>query len=176
MIWAIDQDDDRLTALESLTGKDIDPSFGLSPTSDEDQWNLSQCLYTKCGDVCPDGWKTMTDLNEDADGNACNWAINQITGFYNPQRRFCCPPWGAPDPKVCHWSDGCYSDCGVGEVCAFPPAHFPLSYFPVVANNPVPDHHGARQPRQPGRLYLPFWTARILLPFRFGPHGFAVQC
>lgn len=59
MIWAIDQDDERYTALESLLGKDIDPGVDLSPTVDSDQFELSSCMYTNCGDVCPDGTKQM---------------------------------------------------------------------------------------------------------------------
>lgn len=59
MIWAIDQDDERYTALESLLGKDIDPGVDLSPTVDSDQFDLSKCMYTNCGDVCPDGTKQM---------------------------------------------------------------------------------------------------------------------
>ncbi|KAL7938018.1 glycoside hydrolase family 18 protein [Trichoderma chlorosporum] len=115
MIWAIDQDDERYTALESLLGKDIGPGVDLSPTKDSNQFDLSQCMYTKCGDICPDGTKEMTWINQDADGNACK-GIERFFGFEQPQRRFCCPPWGAPDPASCHWSDGCHSQCDVGEI------------------------------------------------------------
>ncbi|KAL7793735.1 glycoside hydrolase family 18 protein [Trichoderma ceciliae] len=115
MIWAIDQDDERYTALESLLGKDIDPGVDLSPTEDSDQFDLSLCMYTKCGDVCPDGTKQMTWIDQDGDGNSCR-GIERFFGYYQPQRRFCCPPWGAPDPTTCHWSDGCYCQCDVGEI------------------------------------------------------------
>lgn len=59
MIWAIDQDDERYTALESVLGKDIDPGVDLSPTKDSDRFSLSLCMYTKCGGVCPDDTKAM---------------------------------------------------------------------------------------------------------------------
>ncbi|UKZ63160.1 uncharacterized protein TrAtP1_004390 [Trichoderma atroviride] len=115
MIWAIDQDDERYTALESVLGKDIDPGVDLSPTKDSDRFSLSLCMYTKCGDVCPDNTKAMTWLDQDSDGNSCR-RIGRFFGFDQPLRRFCCPPWGAPDQATCHWSKGCYSQCDIGEI------------------------------------------------------------
>lgn len=53
----------------------------------------------------------QTKLNLDGDGNGC-----PNSGKDSQQRAFCCPPWSAPDPASCHWTDKCGAECETGEV------------------------------------------------------------
>ncbi|KAM0814064.1 putative chitinase [Seiridium cardinale] len=108
MVWAIDQDDDGFNALKALTHKDIDPQFDEDSLIDD--FDISKCEYMDCNDECLSGWKEMTRLNLDQDGQGCKGA-----GKNSKQRPFCCQPWGAPDPETCHWTK-CGQACGEGEI------------------------------------------------------------
>jgi GH18 family chitinase len=58
-IWAVDQDDESLTALKGLTGKDLVSQVKKSDTLGA--FNLDLCFITECGMpyTCPSGFSTM---------------------------------------------------------------------------------------------------------------------
>lgn len=110
LVWAVDMDDAYFTALKSVTGKDITPTIGESATLGN--FNTDKCLITNCGGDCPDGFTSMTRLNQDANGNVCS-------GKNHKQRQLCCPSWGSPDPSTCRFrgtASECYGQCDPGEV------------------------------------------------------------
>ncbi|KAJ6007241.1 hypothetical protein N7540_011217 [Penicillium herquei] len=107
-IWAIDMDDSSFTALKAVTGTDLEPTVGPSETIGN--WNVNDCFTTPCGVDCAEGFKTMTELNYNDNGQACSKGLT---------RSLCCAPWGAPDPATCKWNGSpnyCYGQCAPGEV------------------------------------------------------------
>ncbi|KAK8103189.1 glycoside hydrolase family 18 protein [Apiospora sp. TS-2023a] len=112
LIWAVDQDDDSLTALKAVTGKDIMARTAMSKTYGE--WNVGDCYITECGDKCLAHWVNMFELNLDRGLVGC-----PKSGENSKQRQYCCPPWGAPDTSKCSWrgnSPNCFGQCEPGEV------------------------------------------------------------
>ncbi|UKZ78670.1 hypothetical protein TrVFT333_006416 [Trichoderma virens FT-333] len=109
MVWAVDQDDDGFNALKALTNREVDAKV---PESDSLDFDISQCYYTECGGECSpnQGFKEMTRLNLDRYGKGC-----PKSGKDSKQRALCCPPWGAPDPATCHWTNSCTESCEDGE-------------------------------------------------------------
>ncbi|KAH8738309.1 hypothetical protein BGZ61DRAFT_583252 [Ilyonectria robusta] len=110
LIWAIDQDDDRYTALKAVTGKDISPRIEESDTFEH--WDVSKCFVSGCKEDCGDGFTKMTNLNDDA-------KTQRGCGGNHKQRSLCCPSWGAPDPKTCSWQGSapwCYETCKDGDI------------------------------------------------------------
>ncbi|KAI4763235.1 glycoside hydrolase [Aureobasidium sp. EXF-3400] len=110
LLWAVDMDDAHFTGLKSITGKDLIPRIGESATLGH--FNTDKCFITHCKDSCPDGFDSMTKLNQDANGKGCS-------GKDHKQRQLCCPAWGAPDPASCRFrgkASECYGQCNPGEV------------------------------------------------------------
>ncbi|KAG9952210.1 glycoside hydrolase family 18 protein, partial [Aureobasidium melanogenum] len=110
LLWAVDMDDAHFTALKSVTGKDLVPKIGESSTLG--YFNTDKCFITNCKGSCPDGFTSLTSLNENANGKGCS-------GKDHKQRQLCCPSWGAPDPSTCRFrgtASECYGQCNPGEV------------------------------------------------------------
>ncbi|OTB02455.1 glycoside hydrolase family 18 protein [Hypoxylon sp. CI-4A] len=104
LIWAIDQDDDSLTALQAV----ISPrelGFG-APLGEQDDWQSSNehCYVTPCDGKCDPGDVKITD---------------QKCGIGDKRSRLCCPLSGAPNPKDCAWRGNprlCNGHCHDDEV------------------------------------------------------------
>lgn len=88
LIWAIDQDDEHLTALQAV----ISPKKlgDLGAAGDKDDWQSSNkhCYITSCDGNCDAGDIKITD---------------QPCGDDDKRSKLCCPLSGAPDPKECAW-------------------------------------------------------------------------
>ncbi|KAK3347619.1 glycosyl hydrolases family 18-domain-containing protein [Neurospora tetraspora] len=106
LIWAIDQDDEHLTALQAV----ISPKKlgDLGAAGDKGDWQSSNkhCYITSCGGNCDTGDIKITD---------------QECGDDNKPSKLCCPLSGAPDPKECRWRGGettrwCNGRCNDDEV------------------------------------------------------------
>lgn len=106
LIWAIDQDDEHLTALQPV----ISPKKlgDLGAAADKGGWQSSNkhCYITSCGGNCDTGDIKITD---------------QECGDDNKRSKLCCPLSGAPDPKGCKWRGGettrwCNGRCNDDEV------------------------------------------------------------
>ncbi|EAQ84573.1 hypothetical protein CHGG_08587 [Chaetomium globosum CBS 148.51] len=104
LIWAIDQDDEHLTALQAV----ISPKKlgDLGAASDKDDWQSSNkhCYITSCDGNCDAGDIKITD---------------QPCGEDDKRSKLCCPLSGAPDPKECTWRGNptlCNGHCHDDEV------------------------------------------------------------
>ncbi|KFY45856.1 hypothetical protein V494_00722 [Pseudogymnoascus sp. VKM F-4513 (FW-928)] len=104
LIWAIDQDDEHLTALQAV----ISPKKlgDLGAASDGDDWQSSNkhCYITSCDGHCDAGDIKITD---------------QPCGDGDKRSKLCCPLSGAPDPEECTWRGGapwCNGHCHDDEV------------------------------------------------------------
>jgi chitinase len=87
LIWAIDQDDDQLAALQAVL--DPKPVKAFAMTKGDENWTGSNemCYVTECDGKCKSGYIKITDQK-------C---------AKNKKSQLCCPLSGAPDPKECHW-------------------------------------------------------------------------
>ncbi|KAJ4199396.1 hypothetical protein NW767_008204 [Fusarium falciforme] len=106
LIWAIDQDDDRYTALKAVTGDEISPRVEESEVIGH--WDVNKCYVTECKVDCRDGFTKMTNLNDDS-------KTKKGCGGNHKRRTLCCPSWGAPDPSTCSWKD-CRGTCDAGDI------------------------------------------------------------
>jgi chitinase len=104
LIWAIDQDDENLTALQAV----ISPKKlgDLGAAGDKDDWQSSNkhCYITSCDGNCDAGDIKITD---------------QPCGDDDKRSKLCCPLSGAPDPKECTWRGNvpwCNGHCHDDEV------------------------------------------------------------
>ncbi|KAH6651435.1 glycosyl hydrolases family 18-domain-containing protein [Truncatella angustata] len=106
LIWAIDQDDEHLSALQAV----ISPKKlgDLGAAADEGDWQSSDkhCYITSCDGNCDAGDVKITD---------------QPCGDDDMRSKLCCPLSGAPDPKECTWRGGetsnwCNGHCHDDEV------------------------------------------------------------
>ncbi|KAK4241773.1 hypothetical protein C8A03DRAFT_30078 [Achaetomium macrosporum] len=125
MIWSIDQEDTKFTALKGLTGKDL-PTFSdaLAATkSAAGNWasqNGQKCIMTEClGDDRVGGW-------------GAGWAIAPGGGAFknncgkNENKYILCPL--NQMPSSCTWRGGetkcaCHGQCHAGEVTLFHSRH-----------------------------------------------------
>ncbi|KAJ4244051.1 hypothetical protein NW762_014664 [Fusarium torreyae] len=110
LIWAIDQDDDRYTALKAITGDEISPRVKESEVLGH--WDVNKCYVSECKEDCRDGFTRMTNLNDDA-------KTKRGCGGNHKQRSLCCPSWGAPDPSTCSWKGSwpsCSETCEKGDI------------------------------------------------------------
>ncbi|KAG7115614.1 Chitotriosidase-1 like protein [Verticillium longisporum] len=103
LIWAIDQDDDQLSALSAVL--DPKPLGDFRSDKADDSWTGSneKCYVSKCGKGCSPGDIKIT---EQKCGNG-------------KKSQLCCPLSGAPDPKDCTWRGGpniCNGRCHDDEV------------------------------------------------------------
>ncbi|KAF2416681.1 hypothetical protein EJ08DRAFT_666620 [Tothia fuscella] len=110
LIWAIDQDDDELTALNAV----IHPKT-IKATSKKSDWNdlsLQDCYVTECGGKCDK--VGFLKLTEQPCGKAK--AVTRRSSEKNSQ--LCCPAAAMPDAKKCTWrgeAPSCNGRCHDGE-------------------------------------------------------------
>ncbi|KAK4128908.1 glycoside hydrolase family 18 protein [Parathielavia appendiculata] len=103
LIWAIDQDDDQLSALSAVL--DPKPLGDFRADKADDNWTGSNemCYISKCGEGCNPGDIKITQQKCDK----------------GKESKLCCPLSGAPDPKDCTWRGGppfCNGHCHDDEV------------------------------------------------------------
>lgn len=105
LIWAIDQDDDSLTALQAVIAPKLLGDFDAASKGDEDWQSPNEhCYVTPCDGKCDAGDIKITD---------------QKCGTKDKRSQLCCPLSGAPDPKECTWRGGptwCNGHCHDDEV------------------------------------------------------------
>ncbi|KAF4906599.1 Chitotriosidase-1 [Colletotrichum fructicola] len=104
LIWAIDQDDEHLTALQAVISPKKLGDLGAAGDSDDWQSSNKHCYITSCGGNCDAGDVKITD-------QPCDKGRSKL----------CCPLSGAPDPKECTWRGGettrwCNGRCNDDEV------------------------------------------------------------
>lgn len=135
MIWAVDLDDEKFSALSGLIGKDVGEGLdklttiadqvGESWSSDDGEYYLSlsiehglrpvltnklgeDCYSTKCGERCPQSMITL-------DGYKSSCGDNENKTIYCPRTR---------SPRECTWRGGetggsgrsCHGQCHEGEL------------------------------------------------------------
>jgi chitinase len=103
LIWAIDQDDDELSALAAVL--DPKPLGDFRPDKADENWTGANdmCYVSKCGDGCNPGDIKITQQKCDR----------------GKESKLCCPLSGAPDPKECTWRGNppfCNGHCHDDEV------------------------------------------------------------
>ncbi|KAJ5551531.1 hypothetical protein N7461_006229, partial [Penicillium sp. DV-2018c] len=116
MIWAVDMDDDALTALSGLLDRDIGGSVDLPGGIGNiglviDNWasqNGQNCVMEPCGKQCPEGNIEAGRATDDCDDD--------------DHRKICCPSGNIP--SKCRWRGGdrgltCQPHCNPGELGLF---------------------------------------------------------
>ncbi|KAI2643596.1 carbohydrate-binding module family 18 [Xylaria nigripes] len=104
LIWAIDQDDDSLSALQAVISPKKLGDFVAASGQDDWQNSNEHCYITACDGKCNPGDIKITD---------------QKCGDGDKRNKLCCPLSGAPDPKECSWEGGapfCNGHCHDDEV------------------------------------------------------------
>ncbi|KAF7533915.1 hypothetical protein G7Z17_g13445 [Cylindrodendrum hubeiense] len=104
LIWAIDQDDESMTALQAVISPKKLGDFGVDEESKNWKSSNERCYITPCDGDCAPGDIKITD---------------QRCGTGKRRSKLCCPLSGAPDPKECHWRGGpdlCNGHCHDDEV------------------------------------------------------------
>ncbi|KAF6809274.1 glycosyl hydrolases family 18 protein [Colletotrichum plurivorum] len=86
LIWAIDQDDEQLSALQAVISPKRLGDMGAAGDSGDWQSSNKHCYITSCGGNCDAGDIKITD-------QPCEEGRSNL----------CCPLSGAPDPKECRW-------------------------------------------------------------------------
>ncbi|KAF2223854.1 hypothetical protein BDZ85DRAFT_296016 [Elsinoe ampelina] len=124
MIWAIDLDDDRHSALSALTGQEVEDPLALPisslPTVGHSTDDASQCRVTDCGGFCNQG-ETPVGRVKSLFGDhkkACKESRDA--------RYVCCPAWTSLDADDCYWDAGggavqtdCSGKCQAGDIKLF---------------------------------------------------------
>ncbi|KAL2859873.1 uncharacterized protein BJX67DRAFT_338240 [Aspergillus lucknowensis] len=116
MIWAVDMDDDSLTALAGLLGREVGGSVDLPGGIGNiglviDDWasqNGQNCEMLACGKKCSGGNIEVGQAKDDCDGDE--------------HRKICCP--NSNVPVGCRWrgtssGSGCKPHCNLGELGLF---------------------------------------------------------
>lgn len=119
LIWAIDQDDKKFSALQAVTG--VTDIGILQPNgerkrklfdSHSSQFQPTDCFrMQECNAFCPEGFTKMTDVY-----------IGPGDKDKRCKRAYCCPSFGAPNPADCTWRGGhppvsdCNPICAPGEI------------------------------------------------------------
>lgn len=106
LIWAVDHDDDSLTALQAVIAPKQLGDFDAKAKDDDWQSSDKHCYITPCNGNCDAGDIKITD---------------QKCGTKDQRSKLCCPLSGAPDPKDCTWRGGesgylCNGHCHDDEV------------------------------------------------------------
>ncbi|KXJ87068.1 oviduct-specific glyco protein, partial [Microdochium bolleyi] len=105
LIWAIDQDDAKMSALSAVLDPKAMGDF-KSDKKDDENWTGTneKCYVTACGGSCKSGEIKITDQKCEK----------------KKKSELCCPLSGAPDPKQCHWRGDetrwCNGHCNDDEV------------------------------------------------------------
>ncbi|RSL40913.1 hypothetical protein CEP54_015977 [Fusarium duplospermum] len=124
MIWAIDLDDSKNTALSALTGRgelgegnflgfgSRMPNFQQGFSSDD----ASQCRVSECGETCRVGETAVGRASTDFGREECS-------GSSSNARYICCPAWSSLTEDTCYWTKGtggaktdCAGKCGPGNM------------------------------------------------------------
>ncbi|KAI0123659.1 hypothetical protein BJ170DRAFT_659563 [Xylariales sp. AK1849] len=132
MMWAIDLDDAKHTALSAITGNSIesdddddlsplsDKSLGGSSTIGHSTSDSSQCRVTDCGGFCTQ--------SETAVGRVKTYFGDHSTSCDSKSeaRYVCCPAWTSLTADQCYWNAGggavktdCSGKCDVGDIKLF---------------------------------------------------------
>lgn len=127
MVWAIDIDDGKGSAIRALTGNrqvsdydDLAQYLNANdPSKSHTTGDPTQCYITDCKQFCDPGWTAVGRANTDKDGkNRCN------AGKPEQARYICCPSFSGPMPDQCRWDDSrssaaktdCSGKCKIGEI------------------------------------------------------------
>lgn len=127
MMWAIDLDDSKSSALSALTGRG---SYGFGDNvhlsirapSNEPGYSSDdslQCRVTECGGSC--------SSNETPVGRSrTDFGKGECKGSARNARYVCCPAWTGLNEDKCYWDSGwgavstdCSGKCRVGDVRLF---------------------------------------------------------
>ncbi|KAK2764375.1 hypothetical protein FQN54_009069 [Arachnomyces sp. PD_36] len=115
MVWAVDLDDERLTAMSGLLGKDVGDNLDLDGIGQIgmviDDWssqNGQNCFFMECGEKCEQGTTEIDRAQDRCDDGE--------------HRKVCCPPNNTPSD--CSWRGGedgriCDEGCKLGELNLF---------------------------------------------------------
>ncbi|RGP61415.1 glycosyl hydrolases family 18 [Fusarium longipes] len=128
MMWAIDLDDSKHSALSAITGKKNFPpgvvalEMNVETRSEEAGYSSddsSQCRVTDCGGVCSDGERLVGRTNSLDKKKECGKKPSNA-------RSICCPSWASIYDTECHWDRGkgglsgdCAGKCSPGELKLF---------------------------------------------------------
>ncbi|SPJ91021.1 uncharacterized protein FTOL_13423 [Fusarium torulosum] len=128
MMWAIDLDDSKHSALSAITGKKNLPpgvvalEMNVETRSEEAGYSSddsSQCRVTDCGGVCSDGERLVGRTNSLDKKKECGKKPSNA-------RSICCPSWASIYDTECHWDRGkgglsgdCAGKCNPGELKLF---------------------------------------------------------
>ncbi|KAF1988220.1 glycoside hydrolase family 18 protein [Aulographum hederae CBS 113979] len=124
MIWAIDLDDAKHSALAALTGNPVDtvdytPLAVVRPdtTTGASTDDPSKCRITDCDGHCTPGEVGVGRIKGLDGSNYCGGPGSEHA------RWICCPAWTSLTADQCHWDNGggnvktdCSGKCGVGEI------------------------------------------------------------
>ncbi|OTB14128.1 glycoside hydrolase family 18 protein [Daldinia sp. EC12] len=91
LIWAIDQDDDSLTALQAVISPKKPGDMGVAKTQDDWQSSNKHCYVTSCDGKCDAGDIKITDQR-------CGTADKR-----NTSKRYCCPKGDIDKWINCAW-------------------------------------------------------------------------
>lgn len=105
LIWAVDQDDAELSALQSVISPKSLGAF-KNDAKDKDYFEDSnaQCYITECSGKCKPGFFKITEQN---------------CGKDDKKSQLCCPLSSAPNPEDCQWRGNppfCNGHCQDDEV------------------------------------------------------------
>ncbi|EKG15792.1 Chitin-binding type 1 [Macrophomina phaseolina MS6] len=105
LIWAVDQDDSELSALQAVISPKKLGDF-KNKAKDKSYWEDAngQCYITECDGKCKPGFLQITEQN---------------CGKDKKKSKLCCPLSGAPNPDDCQWRGGptwCNGHCHDDEV------------------------------------------------------------
>lgn len=95
MVWSVDQDDEKFSALECLTGRDLtdfNEQLKKSQITDTGHWaslNGQKCKLSECGGYCEAGWAMAPNGGKIKDN--CGGAGDRIV---------CCPVDSMPSACV----------------------------------------------------------------------------
>lgn len=89
LIWAIDQDDESLSALQAVIAPKKLGDLGAAGGGDDWQSSNKHCYVTSCKGNCDTGDIKVTEMRCGSDGD--------------DRQKLCCPLSGAPDPRECSW-------------------------------------------------------------------------
>ncbi|KAJ6256129.1 hypothetical protein Dda_8964 [Drechslerella dactyloides] len=122
LIWAVDQDDRKWTAMKAVTGKDELSTNEFQNVPESDLLPKDCYVTGLCGTHCAAGYLSITDKIY----NAQKDRLHEPTSDFSPkrcggdkQRRLCCPFSSRPLSYKCHWrgNEGhCNGRCHDGEV------------------------------------------------------------
>ncbi|KAF5980123.1 glycoside hydrolase family 18 protein [Fusarium bulbicola] len=141
MMWAIDLDDSRRSALNAITGRknflEGNAAFGIGLSTKKSEEagyssdDSTQCRVTDCGGACSDGERTVGRTNSLDKKEECGDKPSNA-------RSICCPSWASITSAECHWDRGrgglsgnCAGKCNPGELKLFADQRAPKDYMDI---------------------------------------------